>query len=404
MRYRTVISITALVAVALVALLGGVAARDGTPTASAAEPDAARQALRLGLELQQRARVTGDPRLYGPAELNLRRSLALQPGYAPALRGLAALAASRHRFAESLGYAERARRLEPDVASVYGLIGDANLELGRYEQAFAAFDRMTRMKPSASAYARVSYARQLRGDIDGAIAAMVLATRAVPFGEPAAWTRTLLGGLLAGAGRPDEAAFRFREALSVRPGYRGALAGLAKLAIGRGDDVTAHSYLRRAARDSVVPEYQATLGDVLERLGRLPEARRAWDEAERLEHLFALNGGRNLIETAEFDLDHDRNLRSALDRARRGRAERPSVEGDHVLAWALYKNGRCREARAVSLRSFRLSETDVDGVYHHSLIEACLGNDEAAAAYRAKVRRLDPTYLAGAASARRLQS
>ena len=348
--------------------------------------------------------MTGDPRLYGPAERNLRRALALQPDYAAALRGLAAVAASRHRFAESLRYAEQARRLEPDVASVYGLIGDANLELGRYAKAFASFDRMNAMKPSASAYARISYARELRGDVDGAIAAMRLATRAVPFGEPAAWTRTLLGGLLAGAGRQDEAAFRFREALALRPGYPGALGGLAELAIGRGDDAAALSYLRRAGRDSVVPEYQATLGDVLERLGRLPEARRAWAEADRLERLFAANGGRNLLETAEFDLNHDRNFRSALDRARRGRAERPSVEGDHVLAWALYKNGRCAEARAVSLRSFRLGTLDIDGLYHHSLIEACLGNDRAAAAYRAKVQRLDPQYLAAAPSARRLQS
>ena len=133
-------------------------------------------------------------------------------------------------------------------------------------------------------------------------------------------------------------------------------------------------------------------------------AERAWKRAEELERLFAANGGRNLLETAEFDLNHDRNFRSALDRARRGRAERPSVEGDHVLAWALYKNDKCAEARTVSLRSFRLGTLDVDGLYHHSLIEACLGNAKAAAAYMKKVRELDPGYLANAPSARRLNA
>ena len=153
-----------------------------------------------------------------------------------------------------------------------------------------------------------------------------------------------------------------------------------------------------------MPEFAASLGDTLDQLGRHAEAERAWKRADELERLFAANGGRNLLETAEFDLNHDRNLRSALDRARRGRAERPSVEGDHVLAWALYKNGRCAEARAVSLRSFRLGTLDVDGLYHHSLIERCLGNAAAAARYLARVEALDPGYLDAPPSARRLQS
>ena len=139
-------------------------------------------------------------------------------------------------------------------------------------------------------------------------------------------------------------------------------------------------------------------------MGVEAEAKRAWKRADELERLFAANGGRNLLETAEFDLNHDRNLRVALDRARRGQAERPSVEGDHVLAWALYKNGLCAEARLVSLRSFRLGTLDVDGLYHHSLIERCLGNTSAAGRYAARVEALDPAYLDAPPSPRRLQS
>ena len=91
--------------------------------------DASRSALR-GLELQQLARVTGDPALYPRAERELRRALVLDPRNVTAVRGLAALAATRHRFAESLVLAQRALRLEPGSAATYGLIGDANLELG----------------------------------------------------------------------------------------------------------------------------------------------------------------------------------------------------------------------------------------------------------------------------------
>lgn len=389
--------IALLLAAASAVLFGG-----SLQESRAADPRAAEKVAVRGLQLQQQARATGNPALYPRVERELRAALALDDRSAIALRGLAALAASRHRFSESLELAERARALEPQVAAVYGLIGDANLELGRYGKAFAAFDRMAELKPTTSVYARISYARELLGDLDGAIEAMELAIdSSIGVAEPSAWSRTLLAKLLVAQGRTAEAESRYREALAFVPGYPQALAGLAERRARRGDLAGAAALYGRAASASPVPEFEASLGDVLHRLGRQAAAERAWGRAERLERLFATNGGRNLLETAEFDLNHDRNVRSALDRARRGRAERPSVEGDHVLAWALYKNDRCTEARRVSLRSLRLGTLDVDGLYHHSLIESCLGNTAAAAASRAKVQRLDPTYLASAPSTRR---
>jgi tetratricopeptide (TPR) repeat protein len=397
---RLLAATTIVVTLAVGALLGGTL-REGDATATPSSE--AQRAATSGLVLQQQARVSGNPALYPRAEQALERALRLDPRNASALRGLAALAASRHRFRESLVLAQRARALEPGVAVVYGLIGDANLELGRYPNAFAAFDRMAALRPSANVYARISYARELTGDLPGALEAMELAVDSAGVGEPAAWTRTLTGNLLLSLRRSTEAKVRFREALAFVPGYAGALSGLADIRAANGDLEGARVLYARAASAAPVPEFAASLGDTLDRLGRQAEAERAWERAEELEQLFATNGGRNLLETAEFDLNHDRNFRSALDRARRGRVERPSVEGDHVLAWALYKNDRCAEARVVSLRSFRLGTLDVDGLYHHSLIERCLGNSSAAARYLARVKALDPRYLDAPPSPRRLQ-
>jgi tetratricopeptide (TPR) repeat protein len=397
---RLLVTTTIVIVLAAGALLGGTFDEGG---ASAAPSLEAQRAATRGLTLQQQARVSGNPALYPRAEQALEKALRLDPRNGQALRGLSALAASRHRFSESLALARRAQALEPDVAAVHGLIGDANLELGRYNRAFAAFDRLAALKPSVNAYARISYARELRGDTSGAIEAMELAVDAsIGAAEPSAWSRTLLGNLLLADRRPAEAKLLFREALAFVPGYPGALSSLAELRTGTGDLEGAAALYRRAAAGAPVPEFAGSLGDTLAALGRSREAERAWRTAESLERLFAANGGRNLLETAEFDLNHDRNLRSALDRARRGRSERPSVEGDHVLAWALYKNDLCAEARQASLRSLRLGTLDVDGLYHHSLIEACLGNRAAAAEYRARVERLDPQYLDAPPSASRL--
>lgn len=398
---RKIVFVCAVLAAGAAAALGGVLAER---SATAASPRESARLAAVGLELQQRARVSSNPALYPRAERMLERALRLDVRNAAALRGLSALAASRHRFRESLALARRAQALEPHVAAVYGLVGDANLELGRYRAAFAAFDRMAALRPSATAYARISYARELRGDLPGALEAMELAVDSAGAGESAAWARTLTGNLLLALRRPGEASLRFREALAFRPGYPGALAGLADIRTAAGDLEGARALYARAAAAAPVPELAASLGDVLRRLGRHGEARRAWRRAAALERLFAANGGINLLETAEFDLNHDRNLASALDRARRGRAQRPSVEGDHILAWALYKNGRCAEARAVSLRSFRLGTLDVDGFYHRALIERCLGNETAAAAYLRRVAQLDSRYLDAPPSARRLRS
>src|SRR5438034_1316869 len=87
-----------------------------------------------------------------------------------AVAGVAAIVAA---LALLLG--RLAIRLAPYSANPYGIEGDALLELGRYSQAFAAFQKMVDLKPNLSSYARVSYARELRGDLPGAITAMRMA-------------------------------------------------------------------------------------------------------------------------------------------------------------------------------------------------------------------------------------
>ena len=393
MRRLLLAGVAAVTAAATLAL-GGVLREDAETTSSRSS---ARELVTEATASLQRVRETGDPAFYRPAERSLRQARELEPRNGAVLRGLASLAASRHRFAEALPLARRAVRLEPDVAAGYGLVGDAALELGRYEQAFAAYDRQARLKPAASAYARVAYARELLGDLEGAREAMRFAVEASAPGEPSAWARVQLGHLVGGERL-------YREALAIRPEYAPALEGLADQALRRGDSAGAIELLRRADAASADPGPSAALGDALAHVGRHAEAERAWARAEEAERRFAAFGGRNALETAEFDLNHDRRLRDALARARAGYRERPSVEGAHVLAWALYKNGRCAEARRLSDASMRLGTKDVDGLYHRSLIERCLGNAPTGERFLARVLALDPLYLRTAPSAFRLDA
>src|SRR5205807_6659441 len=118
----------------------------------------------LGLAYQQRARETGDPTYYTKSDEALHRALALAPRDLIATSGLGSLALSRHRFREALVLGRRAVSLSPSTARGYGVVGDALVELGHYDGAFAAFDHMVSLKPSLSSYARVSYGRELFGN------------------------------------------------------------------------------------------------------------------------------------------------------------------------------------------------------------------------------------------------
>ena len=116
------------------------------------------------------------------------------------------------------------------------MIGDASVELGRYQQGFAAFARLGHLRPGLVAYARLSYSRELQGDVAGATRLM---RRAVDAGsgapENTQWTRVQLATLLLKSGHTDAAAKEYRHALALLPNYARAEAGLGAVAVARGN-------------------------------------------------------------------------------------------------------------------------------------------------------------------------
>jgi tetratricopeptide (TPR) repeat protein len=285
-------------------------------------------------------------------------------------------------------------------------VGDALIELGRYERAFRAFDRMAALKPSLAAYARISYARELLGRTRGAEAAMLLAldaTAGQP--EPTAWTRTQLGKLYFSTGRARQAAAQYRAALRAFPGYPHALEALALAEAAQGRGARAVSLARRAAETMPLPQFVATLGDLHRAAGRRAEARTQYALIGAIERLLRANGVRTDLETALFNVDHGLRLRESLAIARRAHRERPSIEADGVLAWALARNGHCAEALRYSRRALRLGTIDASKFFHRGMIERCLGQREEARTWFARALATNPHFsLVWAPVARRYAS
>jgi tetratricopeptide (TPR) repeat protein len=395
MRGKILVAVGAVLVAMIAVLFGGVLGRSsaGRATPLALYPGEAQSLAALGLRFQQQARETGDPSFYPRSEAALKKAAELDPRNPLAVTGLAALAASRHRFEEARSLAERALRLAPESADALGVLGDALVELGRYREAFAAFDRMAAIKPNLASYSRVSYARELLGDPRGAIAAM---RRAVDAGrgtqEPVAWTLVQLGNLYFDTGRIRPAERAYRRALTAVPAYAHARAALGRLEAVGGRYDAAVVFYRHAVAALPLPQFEGALGDVLRLAGREREARQAYGAVGAIQQLLEANGVRTELETALFDLDHDRLLADALARARAAYETRRSIEAEDVLAWAFYKNGRCAEARTHSVAALRLGTQDALKLFHRGMIARCLGDAEAARSFLARALAINPNF------------
>jgi tetratricopeptide (TPR) repeat protein len=347
----------------------------------------------LGLGYQQRVRETGDATYYGKAQGILRESLALAPHDLIATAALGQLALSRHRFREALAFGLRARHISPTTAGVYGVIGDAELELGRYPAAFHAFDRMTSLKPSLASYARISYARELLGHDAAAERAMALAaSAAVGEREASSWTHAQLGLLYLGHSKPRQALQQLRFALTLDPDYYLALDGMAQVQASLGHLQTAIAFEHRAVDRVPLPQQVGFLGDLYRVTGHHVDASRQYALIGVIEKILAANGVKNDLDIALFDADHGIALRHALTLARKGYLDRPSIFGDDVLGWVLARNGRCGEALAYSKRSLRLGTRDALKFFHRGWIAACLGDRAGAATWYRNALALNPRF------------
>lgn len=139
---------------------------------------------------------------------------------------------SLHEFQLALDAATSASKIYPENAAILGAKIDANVELGNYEAAVHLADKMVQMRPDLRSYSRVSYLRELHGDLNGAIAAMEDAlSSCVPGQESCEWTRVQLAKLYQKNKQNDFAIMHFTMAIENRPNFTAANSGLAELYI-----------------------------------------------------------------------------------------------------------------------------------------------------------------------------
>ncbi len=346
----------------------------------------------LGLAYVQQGRVTADPSYYPKAHGVLRRSLGLErkDNFA-AMVGMAALAAARHDFAGALRWGEQAKAINPYNGNVYGVIGDAQVELGRYRDAFATFQKMVDTRPGVASYARVSYARELMGDVPGAIQAMEAARDIAGTPGDSAWASYQLGELYFNQGSLDQARAAYARGVQTDTSYVPPFAGLAKVAWARGRLREAIAGYTDVVSRYPAPEYVIALGDLYAAAGRADEADRQYALVRAEEQLFRSNGVNVDLEMALFDAAHGDPL-GALVAARAEWAKRRSVHVADAYAWALYADGRYAEASVYARKAMALGYRNALFVFHAGMIQLRLGNDAEASRLLTEALDINPHF------------
>lgn len=356
-------------------------------------PDNAAAYAQLGLALLQRVRESADVGLYAQAGQALDAAVKHDPKNVDALVGQGTLALARHKFADALAWGEKARAINPYHAAIYGVIGDAYTELGRYDEAATAIDKMVQTRPDLSSYSRVAYQRELRGDVAGAAQALKLAISAGgPATENTAWTKVQLGNLAFGAGSLAEAEQIYADALASSPENAYAAAGLARVRAAHGDLAAATTAYEQIVQRLPMPEFVITLGDLYTLTGHADQARKQYNLVRAIEQLNTNAGVDVDLELALFDADHGGDQAKTVARARESYARRPSVNGADALAWALYRAGSFEEAARYSKIALRLGTHDAAMHYRAGMIAHALGDDTTARTYLRSALDTNPNF------------
>ena len=327
----------------------------------------------LGGAYLERARVSADPSYYPKAEGALRRSLTIHPdGNATALIGLGALANARHDFAAARDLAQRALRIDAYSADAYGVLADAQTQLGNAAAATSAAQRMLDLRPGLAAYARASYDLEQHGRLAESESLMRRALSAAVDPADIAFCRYQLGELAWQTGRLDAASTEYAAGRAADPSYLPLLAGQAKLAaaLGRPGEALA-GYADLTARYPA-PTYLVDYADLLRAVGQPARADEQLGLAAAALRLFTANGGTDDLGAAQLAFAQDRPA-DAVRAARREWSRRHFADVADVLGWALHEAGSNTQALPYARRASALGARNAGYLFHLGMIELSLG-------------------------------
>jgi Flp pilus assembly protein TadD len=329
----------------------------------------------LGSAYTERARVTADPTYYPKAEGALRRSLELRSmGNPAALVGLGALANARHEFAAARDLAHRALRIDPYSADAYGVLADAQTQLGNPPAATDAIQHMLDLRPGLAAYARASYDLEQQGRLGDAAALMRRALGDAVDPADIAFCRYQLGELAWRTGRLGDAETEYAGGQAADPAYLPLLGGQARVAAAHGQTASALADYAELTARYPSPGYLMEYANLLRAVGQPARANQQLALATAALRLFQANGGTDDLGVAQLALAQGHS-RQAVLAAEREWSRRHFADVADALGWALHQSGANAEAISYARKADALGARNSGYLFHLGMIELSLGRN-----------------------------
>ena len=301
--------------------------------------------------LIREGRLTGDLNRYTLAKTEIDEVLKHAPRDPRTLRNAAWVATIFHQFDKAIRHSLIATGLEPTNAGAFGVLSDAYVELGMYEEAEAAVQTMLDLKPSLESYSRGAHLLWLKGETTMAISVMSQAVDAGPAKDEATdWCRVQLSDMYLKVGSLSTAEGLCNAVLARNPNYTHAKAGLARVVLCRGDYALAINLLEQA---TLQPENAPLVYLLeLERLYRIVESTDKADAVARVMERVAQQHRQLGITGDEITLallhaDRGEELEAAAKEAMAEAAFHRTPQARACYAWVLHKGGCTVEAASI---------------------------------------------------------
>lgn len=339
----------------------------------------------------ERARTTLDAGRLDAAGKALRRSLTLKrtENY-PATAGMGQLANARHEFSGGRRWGLRSTRMAPDRAEGYGVLADAEIQLGHYRAARKAVQRMLDLKPTTAAYSRAAYDLETHGRNRDAAIALQRAAESAQTPDETAFAESRLGELAWSQGELKPAERHFKRALAAVPHHPYSVAGRARLQAARGHPAKALRMYDRLIERTPLPQFLLEATEL--RLARPGErGRGALAGLKAQARMLRATGGPADPHLALYEADHG-NPATAVELMRREWKRSHSVIVADALSWALHRAGRDAEALAYARAAGRTGWKNALFHYHRGVIEHRLGQDTAGDRHLRKALQLNPHF------------
>ncbi|MER6195425.1 tetratricopeptide repeat protein [Streptomyces cyaneofuscatus] len=332
----------------------------------------------LGMAYVQQARSTADPATYDRAEKALRTSFTVQAeDNTDAEIGMGALAAARHDFPTALRWARKATTSGPYSSSAYGVLADAYTQLGRYEEADEAVQKMTDLRPDAASLARASYAFELKGDTARARALMHRSLAAAVTRADTAFAHNVLATLDLQDGDPRAALARTQTGLRAAPDDSALLETRARAHVALGSTAKALADYRAAVAIAPLPHYLLGLGELEQSLGYREQAEEQYALLRAQDRIREAAGDPADTDAILFEADHG-NPKRAVTMAEQTLRTRPFIAVHDAYAWALHRAGRDTEALVQADKALDTVTRSALFRYHRAVVHHALGDPGAA--------------------------